>query len=316
MIDEVKFSNLTPVEYDKGLENFNLVTTPLDKNVKIDVQIIGSSTGASLISRYNSGSVLEEFQAPKDIFGLELPCYDKHSINTYVNHPEGHNQSFIISQGEYARWEIPDQATYQCIVMDTSCLSNLITPIEQEWLYHNRSTIKRRDFESTELFALSRYLKYIKGDTSRFEPNHISNILDSSTISLISKIQDNYSGIQPTINTRQKILNRSLDYISSQYMNNISVAEIACYSNTTTRNLQLVYKQRFGCSPMSVLKHYRYRQLAKELQQYSTVREAASRAGLHHMGRLNQEFESILSLKVNEMASRLSKINKLWINSN
>ncbi|GAB2183712.1 AraC-like ligand-binding domain-containing protein [Roseibium sp. LAB1] len=113
----------------------------------------------------------------------------------------------------------------------------------------------------------------LAGALLEFQPNTVSPLLERRE-----------TGRSPAI------LKRALGLISERFADDISLLDISTHARTSPRNLQLQFRQEFGCTPLQYLQDVRLsyaRHLLLTEGRNLPVAEVAYRSGHRHFGRFS-----------------------------
>ncbi|WP_422037632.1 helix-turn-helix domain-containing protein [Roseibium sp.] len=117
----------------------------------------------------------------------------------------------------------------------------------------------------------------------------VTSLLDAQTSTVSHIVGDRITGATPAI------LKRAVAFINDRFDQDISLLDICSFAGTTPRNLQMVFKREFGCSPMEKLQDIRLK-FARHLLLLSSgnlsVSEIAERSGQRHAGRFSQAYKA------------------------
>lgn len=120
--------------------------------------------------------------------------------------------------------------------------------------------------------------------------------------SLALAILNGLTNALPLINTsetdKRRVLSIALDYIHSNSLENISIAQLCNETGCSERWLGKCFRERFGVTPKSYIKHHRMALVRNNLvnfssNDYESIVEIAADQGFWHMGQFAADYRSI-----------------------
>ncbi|TYC64847.1 AraC family transcriptional regulator [Stappia sp. BW2] len=130
-----------------------------------------------------------------------------------------------------------------------------------------------RAFQGTGILEQRHLEEALVGTLLEFQPNTVSPLLERQE-----------TGKSPAI------LKRAVKLIGERFADDISLLDISTHARTSPRNLQLQFRQEFGCSPLQYLQNVRLsyaRHLLLSEGRGLPVAEVAYRSGHRHLGRFS-----------------------------
>lgn len=233
---------------------------------------------------------------PSEHWVIQLPAPISHAFLHYREHPEGSKHTLLTAPHQEFTWHIGAQTPAMALVFRQATLEQLFSLHEQDILHTASNRIFRRNLNPQKLqqisFQCANLLRLSAARNQQLPAPDLQEQFTDITIESISLALDAVVE-EPRIYNRERVLTSALEYIRQNYSREMRLLDIVRHAHTTTRTLQLVFKQQFDLTPLQFIKRYRLARFHRGLRQYGTVTEAAIYSGLRHMGRLPDHYRSI-----------------------
>ena len=293
-------------EFDDIYGKYDSCNTPLSDSPKIATSGL-VSCNFELFWRSSSLDTLQECRLPESAIACHLPHPDIPALRHFTWHPEGDKHSMISLPSSELTWHMV-RTPAMAMVVTVEQLCTLFSDSELDWFFGNADKIKRRDLDGAALFsvaaAIHRMLLAGLRETATVDVVQFNYCMGQVVLDWMEVLMCADSGKTKSSN-RERILTRSLDYIRHHYRFDIKIRDLVDYTHSTSRNLQLVFKNQFGLTPLQFLRCYRLIKFHKALRQVGSVTEAAVASGLRHMGRLPDHYRAMFGENPTDYLSRM-----------
>ena len=301
------FRDICITEFDEIYGKFGSCSTPLSKRPRVSTKGV-SGTYADLFWRSNRLNGVLECTVPCDSWAFHLPHPDEIALSQFIAHPEGARHTMLGSPSDSLIWHSVYDVSDMALVVRYELIQKLLSESELDSLFSSSTIGKRRDMDIKELRLMSRFfyelLQRCVSDVEGFSRVAFDECV-SDGLAQLTQLTLRSGYVSPKIINRERILTRALDYIRQNYRSEITVRDLVDYAHATSRNLQIVFKNQFGVSPLHYLRQYRLIKFHKYLAELGSVTEAASSSGLRHMGRLSDQYRLLFGEKPGDYVSRL-----------
>jgi AraC family ethanolamine operon transcriptional activator len=103
--------------------------------------------------------------------------------------------------------------------------------------------------------------------------------------------------IRPSPETRRRVVRRTEEYMWAHGQERISLEDLCSAAGCSARTLRYAFRERYGVSPMSLLKRVRLQGLRRDLldapSHSTTVLDVALRWGFWHLGHLGRDYKAL-----------------------
>lgn len=300
---------LTYFDLNQSIRCFDLMPTPLEGNSTVDLDVVDFGP-LLIVKRKNETTTVEDIDFGAKTIACQIPLGDPIAIGEFISLPGGDRYNPFQPAGGHARWMIPADVWLYQVQMDEAWLKSVLGS-QAVKDYEELCKAPSRSAYDTSLFleaslAIKEVFKWAEQGLDRISQSQleglVQNIMAPCIMSDIEEIKSS---------TRQKILNKALDYIRDHHKAPIRLTSMSSAVSTSVRNLQIVFKDELGISPTQFIQQYRLHRFRNHLASSNSVTEAAYSSGFKHLGRLTEQYSKVFERYPSE---DLSLTNMLEIN--
>jgi AraC-like DNA-binding protein len=274
----------------------DMVATPLAGDGQVEMAIVDFGP-MMLIKRRNIEAAVEQYQFPAHIIAIQLPSSERENIASFQNVLGGISHSPFLSAGASVRWIIPANTWMYQLHIDSRWLTTVLGQDAMKDYLELTCAASRKAYDWQALMKVgieceqalnTGFQRKAQGERiSELELEKIAH--DILMPCIFSDVGEN------KCTTRQKILGKALDFIHHNSIESISLKELAQAASTSVRNVQIVFKQELGVTPIAYIQQFRLHRFRHRLSYANSVTEAAYASGFKHLGRLTERYASVFN---------------------
>ncbi len=245
--------------------------------------------GIEIVLRKNLGfDGWQYVEMPHHKFFVELPLPDKGSIESFVGCPGGRCESWLAWPGRRSFSYPKSNITKMYLVIDRHYLSSFFSQLDLGRLLDRRVHLARVSSDIKLLTSSSaRVMEVLDKKEDHAKKEQALKSVVATLFRYVAKSEP--VGLCDVV--RHRYLSRALEYLVLNFSKRITVSDLARHANTSPRNIQYVFKEFTGLSPLAFLTRYRLFGFYAALKSQKTIEQAANASGLMHHGRASAAFK-------------------------
>lgn len=274
----------------------DMVATPLAGDGQVEMSIVDFGP-MMLIKRRNTEAAVEQYQFPAHMIAIQLPFSERENITSFQNVLGGISHSPFLSAGASVRWIIPGNTWMYQLHIDSRWLTTVLGQEAMKDYMELTCAASRKAYDWQALFKVGLVCEHALdvGFSKQAQAEPV-NALELERIARDILMPCIFSDVgENKCTTRQKILGRALDFIHHNFIESISLKELAQAASTSVRNVQIVFKQELGITPIAYIQQFRLHRFRHRLSYAKSVTEAAYASGFKHLGRLTERYASVFN---------------------
>lgn len=274
----------------------DMVATPLAGDGQVEMAIVDFGP-MMLIKRRNTEAAVEQYQFPAHMIAIQLPFAERDNISSFQNVLGGISHSPFLSAGASVRWIIPANTWMYQLHIDSRWLTTVLGQDAMNDYVELTCAASRKAYDWQALFKVGLACeKALEIGFAKKAQDEQVNTAELERIARDILMPCIFSDVDENkCTTRQKILGRALDFIHHHSIESISLKQLAQAASTSVRNVQIVFKQELGVTPIAYIQQFRLHRFRHRLSYAKSVTEAAYASGFKHLGRLTERYAGVFN---------------------